>query len=62
MYGFRAETIGQYKISKHVFAAFRHGCVEMEAIDDNTVKVIDRNGDYAILFYDEENNKIYSVD
>lgn len=44
-----AETIAQYKIMQFIKDNFMPGALDLELIDDKTVKGTDRNGDSMIF-------------
>lgn len=55
---FKVKTIEQFKILKYININFMDNALELELIDDNTIRATDYKGAEIIFYYDYEQEKV----
>lgn len=59
---FKVQTVEQFKVLKYININFADGALELTLIRDNAILGKDCNGDRIIFYYDEELDKVQTVE
>lgn len=55
---FKVDTIEQFKILRYINVMFREEALELELLNDNTIRGTDRNGNKIYLYFDYKTQKV----